>query len=169
MSETLESWEAALNNVDGPSAIVLSRQKLPFITPKFTEENQTLKGGYEINITSHESKITLLASGSELGLALEVQQDLKKLSIDSKLISMPCQELFDMQSDEYKSKILEKDNLFVSIEAGNELSWKKYLKPGDISVSINEFGSSAPYKQLYDKYKLTSNKIVSRIQNKLRN
>ena len=81
---------------------------------------------------------------------------------------MPCQELFDAQPEDYKEKILERNNLMVSLEAGNSLSWSKYVKDNDISVGINSFGQSAPYKDLFENFNLTSNKIVSQIQRKIR-
>ena len=125
-------------------------------------------GAYEINISSHDNKVTLVASGSEVGLALATQELLKDSGIESKVVSMPCQELFDQQNDEYKDKILEDDSLIVSIEAGSVSCWHKYLKKGDIAVGIDKFGKSAPYKEIYEKMDLTSNKIVSIIQKKLR-
>ena len=125
-------------------------------------------GGYELKITSHDSKVTLIASGSEVELALDVQDELKNLGIESKVVSMPCQELFDAQPEDYKEKILERNNLMVSLEAGNSLSWSKYVKDNDISVGINSFGQSAPYKDLFENFNLTSNKIVSQIQRKIR-
>ena len=95
INETLESWEVALNS-DGPSALVLSRQKLKYITNKLNEDNNCSLGGYEINVTSHDNKITIIASGSEVSLALEVQDQLKDVGLQSKVISIPCQELFDI-------------------------------------------------------------------------
>ena len=132
------------------------------------EKNKSLHGGYELKITSHDSKVTLIASGSEVELALDVQDELKNLGIESKVVSMPCQELFDAQPEDYKEKILERNNLMVSLEAGNSLSWSKYVKDNDISVGINSFGQSAPYKDLFENFNLTSNKIVSQIQRKIR-
>ena len=81
---------------------------------------------------------------------------------------MPCQELFDQQSNEYKNKILEKDSLIVSLEAGSLSCWYKYLKKDDIALGIEKFGKSAPYKEIYEDMNLTSNKIASIIQEKLR-
>ena len=81
------------NKIKGPSAIVLSRQKLPYINKNFSDENDCLKGAYIVNVTSHDYNIILLASGSEVSLALEVQQQLKDSNIHSKVVSMPCQEL----------------------------------------------------------------------------
>ena len=81
---------------------------------------------------------------------------------------MPCQELFDEQNEEYKNKILEENNLIVSIEAGSVSSWHKYLKKDDIAIGIDKFGKSAPYKEIYEDMNLTSNKIATIIQKKLR-
>ena len=94
INETLECWEIALRSKNSPSAIALSRQKLPYINPGYSKTNKCKLGAYEVKITSHESKITLLASGSEVALALEVQNQLKDNGIDSKVVSMPCLELF---------------------------------------------------------------------------
>ncbi len=168
INETLESWEVALNS-DGPSALVLSRQKLKYITNKLNEDNNCSLGGYEISVTSHDNKITIIASGSEVSLALEVQDQLKDVGLQSKVISIPCQELFDKQSRDYKKKILDPDNLIVSIEAGSVNSWKKYLSEKDLSFGIDRFGKSGPYKDLFDDFNLTSQKIVSQIQKTLRN
>ena len=168
INETLECWEASLNNEKGPSAIVLSRQKLNYISKISDKKNKCLMGAYEVNVTSHDNKVTIIASGSEVDLALSTQDLLKESGVHSKVVSMPCQELFDNQSDEYKNKILEKDNLIVSIEAGTVSCWHKYLKKDDIALGIDEFGKSAPYKEIYEHMNLTSNKIVSIIQKKLR-
>ena len=128
INETLESWQLALKNFSGPSAIILSRQKLPYITRKISKENNCAFGAYEVNITSHDNKVTLLASGSEVSIALEVQNNLKNAGIESKVVSMPCHELFDEQNDKYKEKIIEQNNLIVSIEAGSISCWGKYTK-----------------------------------------
>ena len=108
VNETLECWEASLNNDKGPSAIVLSRQKLNYVSKIPDKNNRCLMGAYELNITSHDNKVTLVASGSEVELALSTQELLKSSGIESKVVSMPCQELFDKQSEEYKDKIFGK-------------------------------------------------------------
>ena len=167
INETLECWETAINS-DGPSAIVLSRQKVPYISKNVSEKNNSSFGAYELNITSHDNKVTFLASGTEVSLALEVQNLLSENSINSKVISVPCQELFDKQSEDYKSKILDKDSLIVSIEAGSVNSWYKYMRDSDMTIGIDRFGKSAPYKELFSDFNLTSNKIVSLIQKRLR-
>jgi transketolase len=169
INETLECWEIALKSKNTPSAIALSRQKLPYINPGSSKQNKCVLGAYQVKITSHDSKVTFVASGSEVELALEVQKQLKEINIDSKVVSMPCQELFDRQSDDYKNEILENDNVIFTIEAGSIVSWKKYIKNSGVSLGIDKFGKSAPYKEVYNHYGLTSNKIVTLVQKIIRN
>ena len=168
INETLECWEIALKNKNTPSAIALSRQKLPYINPKFSENNKCENGAYIVKIISHNSKVTLVASGSEVELALNVHDALKGNNIESKVVSMPCQELFDKQSDDFKKDILDEESLIVTIEAGNVSSWKKYLGGKGISLGIDRFGESAPYKKVYEHLNLSVEKIVIAIQERLR-
>ncbi len=168
INETLECWEIALKNKNTPSAIALSRQKLPYINPSLSEENKCKNGAYVVKMTSHNNKVTLVASGSEVELALNVHNALKENSIESKVVSMPCQELFDQQSEDFKKDILDKESLIVTIEAGNVSSWKKYLGNKGISLGIDRFGESAPYKKIYEHLNLSVEKIVLSIQEKLR-
>tara|TARA_B110000881_G_scaffold219210_1_gene240462 strand:- start:300 stop:2279 length:1980 start_codon:yes stop_codon:yes gene_type:complete len=168
VNETLECWEIALKSKNTPSVIALSRQKLPYINPTLSKDNKSALGAYEVNITSHDNKVILVASGSEVELALETQKQLKRNNIDSKVVSMPCQELFDIQPVEYKEKILEKDSIIVTIEAGSISSWTKYTEGKGVSLGCNEFGKSAPYKKVYDHFNLTSEKIVTLIQKIIR-
>ena len=169
INETLECWEIALKNRNKPSAIALSRQKLPYINPKFSEENMCEKGGYIIKMISHNSKVTLIASGSEVEIALNVHETLKDNNIESTVVSMPCIELFDSQSEDYKKKVIDETTLIVSIEAGNTSNWKKFLGNKGIAFGIDRFGESAPYKKIYEHFNLTTDKIVAAIQTKLRN
>ena len=116
--ETLECWELALKNSNTPSVIALSRQKLPFVTETLTtQKNMCSLGAYEIKKNNSNPEVTLIASGSEVQIAIEAFKKLKDLNINSKVVSMPCQELFNKQSKEYKEKIIEKNSLKISIEA----------------------------------------------------
>jgi len=168
INETLECWEIALKSKNTPSVIALSRQKLPYINPNFSEKNKCENGAYVVKINSHDNKVTLIASGSEVELALNVQDALKENNIESKVVSMPCQELFDKQSDDFKRDILDKESLIVTIEAGNISSWKKYSGDEGIALGINKFGESAPYKKVYEHFNLSVEKIVNTIQKQLR-
>jgi len=102
----------------------------------------------------------LIASGSEVQIAIETLNKLQAININSKVISMPCQELFDRQSKEYKEKIIDKNSIKISIEAGNICGWEKYVGPDGISLGIKSFGKSAPYKKIYEHFNLTSNNVV---------
>jgi len=168
INETLECWEIALKSKNTPSVIALSRQKLPYINPGFSEKNKCENGAYVVKINSHDNKVTLVASGSEVELALNTQIALKENNIESKVVSMPCQELFDKQSDDFKRDILDQDSLIVTIEAGSVSSWKKYSGDRGISLGINKFGESAPYKKVYEHFNLSVEKIVIAIQEQLR-
>ena len=151
----------ALKSKNTPSAIALSRQTLPYINKNLTEKNQCSYGAYEINRTSHDYKLILIASGSELSIAIEAQKRLKDENIDTKVISMPCQELFDKQSEEYKNKILETKNCVrISVEAGSIKGWAKYIKDKGDHVGLDSFGKSAPYKDIYNHFDITSEQIV---------
>ena len=168
INETLECWEIALKSNNTPSVIALSRQKVPYINPKNDKENKCKKGAYVVNITSHESKVTLLASGTEVDLALKVQEKLKENNVDSKVVSVPCMELFDKQPKDYKNDIIENNSLIITIEAGSIMSWQKYTKDQGMNIGIDQFGESAPYKEVYDHFDLSEEKIVGFIQKKLR-
>ena len=97
-----------------------------------------------------------------------MQDALKENNIESKVVSMPCQELFDKQSDDFKRNILDEESLIVTIEAGNVSSWKKYLGGKGMSLGIDRFGESAPYKKVYEHLNLSVEKIVLAIQERLR-
>ena len=168
INETLECWQIALESDYTPSVIVLSRQKVPYINPDNSKKNKCKNGAYLVNITSHESKVTLIASGTEVELALKVQDKLKENNIHSKVVSMPCMELFDKQSEDYKKDLLEEDSLVVTLEAGSTSSWQKYIKDKGLNFGIDQFGESAPYKEVYDHFNLTEEKITVLIQKKLR-
>ena len=168
INETLECWEIALKSNGTPSAIALSRQKVPYINPNNTKENKSEKGAYVVNITSHESNVTIVASGTEVELALKVQTKLKESNIHSKVVSMPCMELFDKQPDDFRNDIIEQESLVVTLEAGTVVSWQKYVRNKGINIGIDQFGESAPYKNVYNHFGLSEEKIADLIQKKLR-
>ena len=158
--ETLECWEIALKSSTNSSVIALSRQKLPFVTETFSKKNMSRLGAYEIIKTKTVPDVTLVASGSEIQIAMEAQKKLKNININSKVVSMPCQELFDKQSKEYREKIIDKESIKISIEAGSVFGWEKYVGPNGISLGMKSFGKSAPYKKIYEHFNLTSDNIV---------
>ena len=168
INETLECWQIALKSKNTPSVIALSRQKVSYINPKNSRENKCENGAYVVKITSHESNVTLVASGTEVELALKVQEKLNENNIHSKVVSMPCMELFDRQSENFRNNIIEPNSLIVTLEAGSIISWQKYIKDKGMNLGIDQFGESAPYKEVYNHFDLSEEKITNFIQKKLR-
>ena len=162
-TETIECWEIALKNKTTPSILALTRQNLKPVRNKFTKRNECSFGAYEVLRTGKKINLTLLASGSEVNLAIETCHKLAKQKIYSKVISMPCQEIFDKQNKKYKNKILNESKNLFAIEAGTKMSWDKYITKG-ISFSLEDFGKSAPYKKVYSYFGLSSEKISKKIK-----
>jgi len=159
-TETIECWELALQQKKTPSVLSLTRQNLIPTRKEFSKENKCAYGAYEILRTNSKIDLTIIATGSEVELAVEASQGLAKENIHCKVISMPCQELFDGQSDSYKNSILHETVAKISIEAASTMGWKKYTGNQGRELGIDTFGKSAPYKKIYEHFKLTSNNII---------
>ncbi|MDA9754449.1 transketolase [Candidatus Pelagibacter sp.] len=157
--ETIECWEHALKSSKTPSVLSLTRQNLNPVRKTYPNKNLCSLGAYEVLRTNKKINLTILASGSEVNLALEVSHKLAKDKIYSKVISMPCMELFELQSKSYKNKILEETKFKISIEAGSSDCWKKYVGDKGIAFGIDEFGKSAPYKDIYKYFGLEGTNI----------
>ena len=160
--ETIECWEHALKSSKTPSVLSLTRQNLDPIRKKISNINKCSLGAYEILRTNKKIHLTMLASGSEVNLAIEISHKLAKDNIYSKVISMPCQDLFDLQSISYKQKILNETKIKISIEAASTDCWKKYIGKDGLSFGIDTFGKSAPYKEIYKHFNLTSTNIANK-------
>ena len=159
-TETIECWELALQQKKTPSILSLTRQNLIPARKEFSKQNKCAYGAYEILRTNSKIDLTIIATGSEVELAVEASQELAKENIHCKVISMPCQELFDGQSDSYKNSILHETVAKISIEAASTMGWKKYTGNQGRELGIDTFGKSAPYKKIYEHFKLTSNNII---------
>ena len=159
-TETIECWELALQQKKTPSVLSLTRQNLIPVRKEFNKENKCSFGAYEILRTNSTIDLTLIATGSEVEIAIEASHELAKNKIHCKVISMPCQELFDQQSETYKNKILNETTTKISIEAASTMGWKKYTGNEGRELGIDSFGKSAPYKKIYEHFKLTSNNIL---------
>ena len=165
--ETFECWELALESKNTPSVIALTRQGINPVREKNSFKNKSSVGAYEILRFGDNISITIIATGSETSLAIDVGHKLATDGIYSKIISMPCHELFDQQSEGYKNKILAETKLVVSIEASEKDYWKKYTGKEGLNFGIDDFGKSAPYKKIYDHFGLNSESIVKKIKEKL--
>jgi transketolase len=160
--ETIECWEHALKSSKTPSVLSLTRQNLEPIRKKVSNTNKCSLGAYEVLRTNKKIHLTILASGSEVSLAIETSHKLAKDKIYSKVISMPCQDLFDKQSNSYQQKIINETKNIISIEAASTDCWKKYIGRDGLSFGIDTFGKSAPYKEIYKHFGLTAANITNK-------
>ena len=167
INETLECWEIALKSKNNPSAIVLSRQKLPYVSEHKSGENMCSKGGYILKETSENAEVSILASGSEVEIALEAQEKLKAININSKVISIPCYDIFQNQTESYKDATFGKNTFKISIEASTTSGWKSIVGKDGVSLGLTTFGRSAPYKDIYKLFNLTSDEIVKIAKSKI--
>jgi transketolase len=158
--ETAECWDLALKNDKRPSLIAFSRQDVPTVRATHTSENLSAKGGYEL-IGDANAKVTFLATGTEVSLAVEARAKLAAEGIPSRVVSMPCWKLFEEQSEGYRKEVLGPGTVKVAIEAGVREGWDRYigselLGDGGAFIGMKSFGASGPYKDVYAKFGITA-------------
>ena len=167
--ETYECWQLAIENKNTPSILALTRQNLEPIRKDFSYKNLCSLGAYEVYRSNNQIILTIIASGSEVNLALEVSHKLATENIYSKVVSVPCQEVFEKQKDEYKNKILNETVFNITIEAGSTNCWHRFIKNKGINFGIDNFGKSAPYKKIYEHFGLTTENIYKKIKDLIKN
>ena len=166
-TETTECWQIALEHKSAPSVLALSRQGLPSLRTEFVEENICAKGAYVISHCKDKEQVTIIATGSEVEIAIAAQKKLQEKGIGAKVVSMPCTELFDAQPEKYKKEVLGKNNVKVAIEAACQFGWERYIGTDGIFVGMNGFGASAPAEDLYKYFGITADAVVEKVQKKL--
>ena len=169
--ETAEAWRAALRHRDGPSLLALTRQTVPLIDRAGAPGSArgVHRGAYVLReAEGEETDAVLIASGSEVGIALEAQLQLAAEGIGARVVSMPSWRLFAGESEAYRAEVLPPDALRVSIEAGCTMGWERWVGEGGISVGIDEFGASAPWEQLYERYGITAERVRRAVRGALR-
>jgi transketolase len=165
-NETAAAWGVALKHSGGPVALILSRQKLPILAEADAEG--VARGAYVISDAA-EPQVLLLATGSEVSLALEAQDLLAEEGIASRVVSMPSWELFEAQPQAYRDQVLPPAvSARVAVEAATPLGWERYIGPGGEMVSMDRFGASAPYKVLAEKFGFTAEEVAARARASLR-
>ncbi|MFN7662388.1 MAG: transketolase [Alphaproteobacteria bacterium] len=158
--ETAECWELALGSRETPSILALTRQNLPTVR-EVSSENLCSKGGYVLQ-ENKAAVVTLIATGSEVSLALDTMALLKEKGVVARVVSMPCTRLFDQQPKAYQQAVLGQ-GLRVALEAGHPLGWRTYVGEQGLTLGIETFGESAPIHKLYDHFGLTAEKISKKI------
>jgi len=161
--ETAECWALALKHKTGPSILALSRQNLPTLRNVHTEDNLSAKGGYVLAEAEGARKATLIATGSEVSLAMDARAQLQSQGIGAAVVSMVCTELFDHQPEAYRTSVLGGD-VRVSIEAASTYGWGKYVGAKGASIGLDGFGASAPAPALYKHFGITAEAVVAAVK-----
>lgn len=165
--EVAECWQLALDTEKTPSVLTLTRQNVATVRSTHETENLCAKGGYVVYGSTTNPTVTVIATGSEVGLAVEVAKRLQQHHIDTRVVSMPCTRLFDQQTLEYRQSVLPDATLKVAIEAASPYGWERYVGLQGLIFGIDRFGASAPAPQLFEKFGLTVKHITKSVLQRL--
>jgi transketolase len=157
--ETAEAWAMAITNETGPTVLALTRQNLPTLRTEYREDNLVARGGYVISDCEGDRQVTLIATGSEVEIAVDAQAKLKADGINAVVVSLPSWELFDAQSPEYRKDVLGSAPR-VAIEALSVFGWEKYVGDTGKVIGMHGFGASAPAPVLYEHFGITAEALV---------
>ncbi len=165
-TETTECWKLALESQARPSGIALTRQNLPAVREEYIEENMCAYGAYDIAPAS-DADVTIFASGSEVEIALEARRRIEASGQTVRVVSVPCFELFEEQSEEYKRAIIGSSRVKIAIEAGVRQGWDRFIGNDGIFIGMSGFGASGPYKELYEHFGITADAAVAAVEAEL--
>ncbi len=154
--ESAECWEIALNSRTAPSTIALTRQNLPAVRTEYSEENLCARGAYELARASDDAAVTIFATGSEVEIALAARAKLQAHGHPTRVVSVPCFELFEQQSKDYQTAIIGKSKVNIAIEAGIRQGWDRFIGRDGVFVGMHGFGASGPYEKLYEHFGITA-------------
>ena len=154
--ETAECWELALAQKHRPSILALTRQGLPTLRTTHSDENLSARGGYELVSAEGLARITFLATGSEVEIAVKAREILAQQGVAARVVSLPSWELFEEQPETYRDAVLGPDTIKIAIEAASPFGWSRYLGPNGKFVGMHGFGASAPAKDLYKHFHITA-------------
>ncbi|GAB2180180.1 transketolase [Denitratisoma sp. agr-D3] len=159
--ESAVAWAASIDKRSGPAALCFSRQNLPFVARDAATQANIAKGGYVISEAKGQAKLILIATGSEVDLALKAQAKLAEEGIAARVVSMPCSNVFDRQDAAYKASVLTKGLPRLAIEAGVSDFWRKYVGLEGAVIGVDRFGESAPAGQLFKEFGFTVDNVVA--------
>jgi transketolase len=165
--ETAEAWDIALNTTTGPSLIALTRQNVAPARKTHVAENLVAKGGYVLSPATKPEKVVLVATGSEVEIALEAQKKLEEEGIGARVVSLPCFALFEKQPAKYRNEVLGGKLPRVAVEAGVRDGWDRWIGPEGGFVGMASFGASAPYKALYKHFGITADAVARTAKERL--
>jgi transketolase len=165
--ETAECWQIALESRGTPSVIALTRQNLPAVRHAYSDQNLCARGAYELVPATGNALVTVFASGSEISIAIAARSVLEREGVPTRVVSVPCFELFEAQPPEYRRAILEGAPVRVAVEAAVSFGWERFVGRDGGFVGMNGFGASAPYKQLYEHFGITAEAVVAEARRRL--
>ncbi len=157
--ETAECWELALTTRNAPSVLALTRQSVPPLR-RDSGENRCARGGYVLAEADSERKVTLLATGSEVALAMTARAQLAAKGVPAAIVSIPCWELFDAQDETYRNTVLGSVPR-IAVEAASGMGWERYIGMGGRFIGMRGFGASAPAEALYQYFGITVEAVVA--------
>jgi transketolase len=163
-AETVVAWRVAMERTDGPTFLALTRQKVPVLDRTALASSEgARRGAYVLaEATDGEAEVTLIASGSEVGTALEARSELEAHGTPTRVVSMPSWRLFEQQDQEYRNQVLPPTHrVRIGIEAGSTFGWARWVGDGGGAVGIDHFGASAPSEVLYERFGVTAEEIVA--------
>jgi transketolase len=158
--ETAECWELALKNAKTPSIIALSRQNLQQVRTTHVEQNLSARGAYLLQPSKGKPQVTLIATGSEVEIAVQAKKLLESQGIAVALVSMPCMDIFAEQDPAYRMQVIDPSSVRIAVEAGAPMSWDRWIGDNGAFIGMTTFGASAPYQVLYKHFGITPENIV---------
>ncbi|WP_026480606.1 transketolase [Ahrensia sp. 13_GOM-1096m] len=167
VTETAECWQLALESEKTPSTLALTRQGLPAVRKEYNEENMCAYGAYELATASDDAVVTLFASGSEVEIVLAAREKLEAMGHPTRVISVPCMELFEKQSADYQKAIIGQAQVRIAVEAAIRQSWDRFIGWDGDFIGMNSFGASAPIDDLYNHFGITADAVVAAAEAKL--
>ena len=165
--ETAECWQLAIENTTGPSVLALTRQALPTLRKTHTEENLCARGGYEISPAAGKAKVSILATGSEVSLAVEAQKMLQEQKIPTRVVSIPSFELLNRHDEATRERVLGENMVRVAVEAMVPFGWDRFAGPNGTFIGMTSFGASGPIKELYKHFGITAEAVAAAVKAKL--
>jgi transketolase len=159
--ETAVAWRAAIERSTGPTCLVLTRQDLPHVARTPEQVEAIARGGYIVSSSAESPAITLIATGSELQLAVGAANELTKSGVAVRVVSMPCTQAFDRQSDDYRNHVLPQNGARLVVEAAATGNWWRYVGARGAVLGIDRFGHSAPAKPLFEHFGFTVEAVVA--------
>ena len=165
--ETAECWQLALESRGTPSTLALTRQNLPAVRTEFVEENLCALGAYELFTASDDAKVTIFATGSEVEIAVKARAMLEGKGIATRVVSVPCMELFARQTADYRKAMIGNAPVRIAIEAGIDMGWVRFIGEDGIFIGMTGFGASGPYEELYKHFGITAEAAVEAAEKRL--